>query len=140
MVARRLTTPKAKGSGAAAKSRRRDEPNGKRKGAGGGDGPSPSDREAAKVADDVNIQLRNAGFPETAISSWWRLLIDKDANKTPRRIWDSGDYDTLWVIVNKTLQQKPAYRAALEKVTSMHFAERLAASQEVQDRLLGFKR
>lgn len=96
-----------------------------------------SPNQADKVADEVSTQLRSSGFPETTITSWWMLLKDADLQKTPHRVWESGDYETLWLLVDKTLRNKATYRSVLEKVTSDHWAERLAQSQEVQDRLFG---
>jgi len=93
--------------------------------------------QGAKVADEVNVQLRKADFPETAITAWWQLLKDSDLQRTPHRIWESGDYDTLWLVVDKTLASKTQYRSVLEKVASDHFAERLAQSQEVVEQLFG---
>lgn len=93
--------------------------------------------EAAKVADWVNQQLRDAGFPETAIQSWWMLLRDPQIDQTPYRVWESRDFFTLNDLLEKTLREPSSYRSRLERVTSQHWAERLAQSQEVQSRLLG---
>ena len=98
-----------------------------------------SPNEAAKVADEVSTQLRKAGFPETAITSWWMLLKDPELEMTPYRVWESGEYEVVWQIVDKTLARKAEYRSALEKVASDHFAGLLAQSQEVQHRLLGVR-
>ena len=99
----------------------------------------PSETQAAEVADQVGAALRGAGLPETAIHAWWMLLVDPDLQRTPHRVWESGDYEALWVLVEKTLADSARYRSALEKVASDHFAERLGQAQDVQNRLLGMR-
>lgn len=95
--------------------------------------------EKAKAADETNQRLREAGFPETAITAWWMLLVDPKVKKTAYRVWESGDFATLSGLVDKTLKNKARYRSAIEELASKHWADRLAQSQDVQDRLLRTK-
>jgi len=95
------------------------------------------DREAVKAADEATDRLKEAGFPATAIQSWWMLLTDPEVNMTPHRVWESRDFATLGHLVDKTVRSRDAYRSELERITSEHWAERLAQSEAVKDRLLG---
>ena len=95
------------------------------------------DPEKARVADRTNYRLRQAGFPEAAITSWWMLLTDAEVGRTPYRVWESGEFGVLDHIVAKTIKDRDTYRSLLGHVTSRHWADRLAQSHEVQDRLLG---
>jgi hypothetical protein len=76
--------------------------------------------ERAKTADEANRRLREAGFPEEAISTWWMLLMDPRVKKTAHRVWESGDFVSLMSLVNKTLRNKATYRSAIETLTSEH--------------------
>ena len=96
--------------------------------------------DKAKAADETNRLLRDAGFPETAINTWWMLLIDPKVKKTAHRVWELGDFATLTWLVEKTLRNRAKYRSAIETLTSEHWAERLAQSKGVQRRLLGANR
>ena len=91
--------------------------------------------QAARVADEVSRCLRDAGFPETAISTWWMLLIDPDFGRTAHRIWEAGEYTTLRELADKTVRDKAVYREHLELLTSDYFATQLAQSEEVRARL-----
>jgi hypothetical protein len=93
--------------------------------------------EKARVADEASQRLREAGFPEAAIATWWMLLIDPKVKKTAHRVWESGDFVTLTSLVDKTLRNKTKYRSAIETLASEHWAGRLAQSEGVQNRLLG---
>ena len=93
--------------------------------------------EKAKVADETNHRLREAGFPETAITTWWMLLVDPKAKKTAYRVWESGDFATLSELVDKTLRNKATYRSAIQKLASKHWADRLSENPDVRGRLLG---
>jgi hypothetical protein len=95
--------------------------------------------DKAKVADETSRRLREAGFPETAITTWWMLLIDPKVKMTAHRVWESGDFSTLSWLVDETLRNEAKYRSAIETLTSEHWAERLAQSKDVQDSLLGAK-
>jgi hypothetical protein len=95
--------------------------------------------QKAKVADEASQRLREAGFPETAITAWWMLLLDPKIKETAHRVCESGDFATLNWLVDKTLQDKAKYRSALETLASEHWAERLSQSKDVQNRLLGAK-
>ena len=97
----------------------------------------PEPQEAARVADEVSGRLREAGFPERAVTAWWMLLVDPNLQQTAYRVWKSGDYATLWTFVDRTVGNIAAYRRALEEVISDHFAEQLSQSDEVRARLLG---
>jgi hypothetical protein len=93
--------------------------------------------EKAKVADETNERLREAGFPETAITTWWMLLVDPKIKKTAHRVWESGDFATLSDLVDRTLRNKAQYRSAIQELASKHWAEQLEQRQDVQNRLLG---
>lgn len=95
-----------------------------------------SEAARAKAADETNQRLREAGFPETAITTWWILLVDPKVKKTAHRVWESGDFVTLRSLVYKTLRDKAWYRSEIEKLASKHWADRLAQNPDVQDHLL----
>jgi len=98
----------------------------------------PSEIEKAKVADEVTERLRDeVGLPDVAITAWWQWMTDTEVRKTPHRVWESGDFETLDRLVEKTVTDPGAYRTALERVISERFALELAQSREVRERLLG---
>jgi hypothetical protein len=92
--------------------------------------------EKAKAADEASERLREAGFPEVAITTWWMLLVDPKVGKTAYRVWESGDFVTLGGLVDKTLRNKARYRSTIEDLASKHWADRLAQNPDVQERLL----
>jgi hypothetical protein len=92
--------------------------------------------EKAKVADETNQRLREAGFPQIAITTWWMLLVDPKVGMTAHRVWESGDFVTLGRLVDKTVRQKTKYRSAIEDLASKHWADRLAQNSDLQERLL----
>lgn len=98
---------------------------------------SRTTQEFARVADEIGQQLREAGFPETAVDAWWKLLVDPNVGKTPLRVWESGDFDLLRALADKALRNRDQYRSALEQLISDHYAERLAQSSDVRRRVLG---
>jgi hypothetical protein len=51
--------------------------------------------DKTKAADETNQHLREAGFPKTAITTWWMLLIDPNVKMTAHRVSESGDFATL---------------------------------------------
>jgi hypothetical protein len=93
--------------------------------------------ERAEAADETNQRLREAGFPETAITTWWMLLVDATFAKTAHQLWDSGDFVSLGGLVDKTLENKAEYLSVIEDLASKHWAEQLALRPDVQHRLLG---
>jgi hypothetical protein len=104
--------------------------------------PAPdlgSEQARRKAADETSQRLREAGFPETAITTWWMLLVDPNVKKTAHQVWASGDFVTLGELVDKTVRNKAGYQSSIEKLASKHWADRLAHNSEVQARLLGVK-
>lgn len=92
------------------------------------------DRKAHE-ADLVTAQLTEAGFPQTAQTSWWMLLVDPEIHRTPYRVWDSEDFVVLHQLVEKTLAHPASYMHALEEVTSAHFAAQLESNSFIAQRL-----
>lgn len=93
--------------------------------------------EKARVADETSQRLREAGFPETAITTWWMLLIDPAAEMTAFQIWEAGDLASLRTLVDKTLRNEAKYRSEIQTLASQHWANRIAAHPGASERLLG---
>jgi hypothetical protein len=95
----------------------------------------PEVNRKAHEADLVTSQLTSAGFPQTAQTSWWMLLVDPEINRTPFRVWDAEDFETLHVLIDKTLAHPADYLHAIEDVTSAHFAQQLNGNSFIAKRL-----
>src|SRR3974377_1075775 len=95
----------------------------------------PAIDRKAHEADLVTAQLTEAGFPQTAQTSWWWLLVDPKIKSTPSLVWDSEDFALLHQLVEKTLAHPAAYMHAIEEVTSAHFATQLESNSFIAQRL-----
>jgi hypothetical protein len=98
-------------------------------------GARPEIDRKAHEADLVTARLTEAGFPQTAQTTWWMLLIDPEVNQTPFRVWDSEDFETLHHLVDKTLAHPAVYLQEIEEVTSTHFAAQLESNSFIANRL-----
>jgi hypothetical protein len=68
-------------------------------------------------------QLTRAGFLQNAQSAWWMLIVDPELKKTPFRLWESGDFESLRRLVEKTLGNPTEYMHRIEEETSVALAK-----------------